>query len=46
MLTRVEDVVSRFSAEGDHGEKEQGVLAKLSPFFKKFFDFSSGGSRS
>lgn len=39
-ITKVLPPASRFSAEGDHGEKKQRVLAKLGEFFERFFGLS------
>ncbi len=36
-ITRVLPPVSRFSPDGEHGEKKQRVLAKLGEFFERFF---------
>lgn len=43
-ITKVVSPVSRFSADGGHGEKKQRVIQKLGAFFKRFFGFSSGGN--
>jgi len=45
-ITKVLPSVSRFSAEGGHGEKKQRVLEKLSAFFERFFGLGSGGESS
>jgi type I restriction enzyme R subunit len=36
-ITKVLPPVSRFSAEGGHGEKKQRVLGQLAAFFERFF---------
>ena len=36
-ITKVLPPVSRFSAEGGHGEKKQRVLGQLGAFFERFF---------
>ena len=36
-ITKVLPPVSRFSPDGEHGEKKQRVLAKLGEFFERFF---------
>jgi type I restriction enzyme, R subunit len=41
-ITKVLPPVSRFSADGGHGEKKQRVLAKLGEFFERFFGLGSG----
>jgi type I restriction enzyme R subunit len=41
-ITKVLPAVSRFSADGGHGEKKQRVLAQLGDFFERFFGLSSG----
>lgn len=41
-ITRVLPPVSRFSADGSHGEKKQRVVQKLGAFFERFFGLSSG----
>ncbi|MGV1034922.1 MAG: type I restriction endonuclease subunit R [Microbacteriaceae bacterium] len=43
-ITKVLPPVSRFSADGGHGEKKQRVIQKLGAFFERFFGLSSGGS--
>lgn len=43
-ITRVLPPVSRFSADGGHGEKKQRVIEKLTAFFERFFDLLAGGS--
>lgn len=46
MMPHVEDVVLRFSAEVDNGEKKQNVLAKLGALFERFLaSVESGMSR-
>jgi type I restriction enzyme R subunit len=40
-ITRILPPVSRFSAEGGHGEKKQRVLTRLSSFFDRFFGLSN-----
>lgn len=42
-ITKVLPPVSRFSAQGGHGEKKQRVLAKLGAFFERFFGLGGGG---
>lgn len=42
-LTNVLPPVTRFSAEGGHGEKKQRVLAKLGAFFERFFGLGANG---
>jgi type I restriction enzyme R subunit len=42
-ITRVLPPASRFSAEGNHVEKKQRVLAKLGEFFERFFGLTGGG---
>jgi hypothetical protein len=37
--------VSRFSADGGHGEKQR-VVTKLGVFFERFFGLSSGGGEA
>ena len=39
-ITRVLPPVSRFSADGGHGENKQRVLAKLGTFFERYFGLS------
>ncbi|MFI7744072.1 type I restriction endonuclease subunit R [Kocuria rhizosphaericola] len=41
-ITKVLPPVSRFSAEGNHGEKKQRVIARLGTFFERFFELGSG----
>ena len=41
-ITRVLLPVSRFSADGEHGEQKQRVLAKLGADFERFFGLGSG----
>ncbi|GAA5202019.1 type I restriction endonuclease subunit R [Rugosimonospora acidiphila] len=41
-ITKVLPPVSRFAADGGHGEKKQRVLTKLGVFFERFFGLSSG----
>lgn len=36
-ITKLLPPVSRFSAEGGHGEKKQRVLGQLGAFFERFF---------
>jgi type I restriction enzyme R subunit len=43
-ITKVLPPVSRFSADGGHGEKKQRVIQKLGAFFERFFGLTSGGS--
>lgn len=40
-ITKVLPSVSRFSADGGHGEKKQRVIEKLAAFFERFFGLSS-----
>ncbi|WP_448711946.1 type I restriction endonuclease subunit R [Microbacterium profundi] len=42
-ITDVLPPVSRFAADGGHGEKKQRVIAKLGAFFERFFDLGRGG---
>ncbi len=42
-VTRIMPPVSRFAANGGHGEKKRRVLARLSAFFERFFGLASGG---
>ncbi|MFK0038604.1 type I restriction endonuclease subunit R [Paenarthrobacter sp. NPDC090517] len=42
-ITKVLPPVSRFSADGGHGEKKQRVIQKLGAFFERFFGLSSRG---
>ncbi len=42
-ITRVLPPVSRFAADGGHGEKKQRVLEKLSAFFERFYGLGSNG---
>ncbi|MEU4246937.1 type I restriction endonuclease subunit R [Amycolatopsis sp. NPDC026612] len=42
-ITKVLPPVSRFSADGGHGEKKQRVLTKLGTFFERFFGLTSRG---
>ncbi len=44
-VTRILPPVSRFSADGGHGEKKQRVLTRLGSFFERFFGLSSDGGR-
>lgn len=44
-ITKVLPPVSRFSADGGHGEKKQRVLGQLSEFFERFFGLSSDRDR-
>jgi type I restriction enzyme R subunit len=41
-ITKILPPVSRFSADNTRGKKRETVLDKLSSFFNKFFDISSG----
>ncbi len=43
-ITKVLPPVSRFSADGGHGEKKQRVIQRLGAFFERFFGLSSGGT--
>jgi type I restriction enzyme R subunit len=43
-ITKVLPPVSRFAADGGHGEKKQRVIQKLGAFFERFFGLSSGGN--
>lgn len=40
-VTKIMPPVSRFAAEGGHGEKKQRVLARLTEFFDRFFGLST-----
>ena len=40
-ITKVLPPVSRFTADGGHGEKKQRVIQKLGAFFERFFGLSS-----
>jgi type I restriction enzyme R subunit len=40
-ITKVLPPVSRFAADGGHGEKKQRVVQKLGAFFERFFGLSS-----
>ena len=42
-VTRIMPPVSRFAADGGHGEKKQRVLTRLGTFFDRFFGLGSGG---
>jgi len=42
-ITKVLPPVSRFSADGGHGEKKQRVIQKLGAFFERFFGLGSRG---
>jgi type I restriction enzyme R subunit len=44
-ITKVLPPVTRFSAEGGHGEKKQRVLVKLAAFFERFFGLASNGGQ-
>jgi type I restriction enzyme R subunit len=39
-ITKVLPPVSRFAADGGHGEKKQRVIARFSDFFERFFGLS------
>ncbi len=41
-ITKVLPPVSRFSPDGEHGERKQRVLAKLGEFFERFFGLGAG----
>jgi type I restriction enzyme R subunit len=41
-VTRILAPLSRFSADGGHGEKKQRVLGRLGEFFERFFALSAG----
>jgi len=43
-ITKVLPPVSRFSADGGHGEKKQRVIQKLGAFFERFFGLGSRGN--
>lgn len=43
-ITKILPPVSRFSADGGHGEKKQRVLTKLGEFFERFFGLSGSHS--
>ena len=38
-ITKVLPPVSRFGADGAHGEKKARVLARLTEFFERYFGF-------
>jgi type I restriction enzyme, R subunit len=42
-VTQIMPPVSRFSADGSHGEKKQRVLARLAQFFERFFGLGAAG---
>ncbi|WP_066043047.1 type I restriction endonuclease subunit R [Herbiconiux solani] len=42
-ITTVLPPVSRFSADGGHGEKKQRVIHKLTTFFERFFGLGASG---
>jgi type I restriction enzyme R subunit len=44
-ITKVLPPVSRFAADGGHGEKKQRVIQKLGAFFERFLGLSSTGGR-
>jgi type I restriction enzyme R subunit len=44
-ITRILAPVSRFSADGSHGEKKQRVIARLGQFFERFFGLSGSGEQ-
>jgi type I restriction enzyme R subunit len=44
-ITTVLPPVSRFAADGGHGEKKQRVIQKLTIFFERFFGLGEGGRR-
>lgn len=44
-ITRVLPRVSRFSAQGGHGEKKQRVIDKLMAFFDRFFGLITSGGK-
>lgn len=41
-VTKILPPISRFSANGGHGEKKQRVLSRLGEFFERFFGLSDG----
>jgi type I restriction enzyme R subunit len=41
-ITKVLPPVSRFAADGGHGEKKQRVVQKLGAFFERFFGLGNG----
>jgi type I restriction enzyme R subunit len=43
-ITKVLPPVSRFSADGGHGEKKQRVIQKLGAFFERFFGLGARGN--
>lgn len=45
-VTRIMPPVSRFAADGGHGEKKQRVLARLGAFFERFFGLGANGSEN
>jgi type I restriction enzyme R subunit len=42
-VTKILPPVSRFSADGGHGEKKQRMLTRLGAFFERFFGLSAAG---
>jgi type I restriction enzyme, R subunit len=42
-VTKILPPLSRFTADGGHGEKKRRVLARLGAFFERFFGLGSGG---
>jgi type I restriction enzyme R subunit len=43
-VTRILPPASRFSPGGDHGDRKQRVLAKLSAFFERYFGLGGGSA--
>jgi len=43
-ITKILPPVSRFAADGGHGEKKQQVLSRLGAFFERFFGLGIGDS--
>ncbi len=43
-ITKILPPVSRFAADGGHGEKKKNVVAALSKFFERFFGLGTGGA--
>jgi type I restriction enzyme R subunit len=44
-ITKILPAVSRFSADGSHGQKKQRVIARLGQFFERFFGLGGGGEQ-
>lgn len=45
-ITKILPPVSRFAADGGHGDKKQTVIEALTGFFDRFFGLGAGGPRS